>query len=70
MKRLALVLIAFPIVAVAQVPQPTPSDEAMQQRIIQLTGESLNWQIRALTAERQVSDLQKQLDAAKAPPSK
>lgn len=65
MRWISIPLFALPIVAHAQVPQVAPADEAMQQRIIQLTGDALNWQAQAITAQRQVADLQKQLEAAK-----
>ena len=68
MRRVAFLAALWPSLAFAQVPpQLSPTDEAMQQRIIQLTGDALNWQAQAITAQRQVADLQKQLDAAKAP---
>jgi len=62
---LAALLLAAP--AVAAEPQLQPGEQAMQQMIMELTGEKLQWQTQAIALQRQVDDLTKQLSAAKAP---
>lgn len=76
MKRLMLGIIvaATPVVAWAQTAQPPqqipPQVQALQQRVIQLTGESLDWQTQAITLQHRVDDLTKQLtEATKKPES-
>lgn len=58
-------LCSLPVVAMAQAQQQSPEIEALQQKVLQLTGESLNWQAQAIAEKRHADELQKQLDAAK-----
>lgn len=75
MKRLALLLVLVPSIAYAQAPKPSPAERALQQEVIQLTGEKLN-AVAAVIASQdeieadkaQIADLQKKLDAAKKAP--
>ncbi len=66
-------LLFLPISAVAQQPPPrelAPEEQACQQRLLQLTGDALQWQTEAIRYQRQVADLSKQLaDARKPPPA-
>lgn len=55
----------IPVAGMAQT--LSPSDEAMQQRIIACTGDALNWQTQAIIEKRRADDLQKQIDAMKKP---
>ena len=66
---LAALLLA-PAVAVAQPAPPPmpPQTQAMQQTILELTGQKLDWQTQAIALQRLVDDLQKQLAAAKPTP--
>lgn len=61
------ILLCIPVVAMSQVPQISPQDEALQQRIIGLTSDALSWQTQAIAEKRRADDLQKQLDALKKP---
>lgn len=45
-------------------PQP-PEVEALQQRVLILTGEVVNWQTEAIALRRQVDDLNRQLAEAR-----
>lgn len=65
---LAAALLLVPVAAVAQMaPQqaPTPVVQALQQTVIKLTGEELEWQARAIGDEAEIADLKKQIAAAK-----
>jgi hypothetical protein len=65
---LAAALLLVPVAAVAQqAPQqaPTPVVQALQQTVIKLTGEELEWQARAIGDEAEIADLKKQVAAAK-----
>jgi hypothetical protein len=64
-KLLLLGFCLMPAIAVAQAPQLSPQDEALQQEIIALEGAKLNWQAQAITEKRRADDLQKQIDALK-----
>jgi hypothetical protein len=46
-------------------PPPLPEVEALQQRVLLLTGEVVSWQTQAIALRRQVDDLNKQLVEAK-----
>lgn len=59
---------AGPSMAQVQPPQP-PMTEALQQRVIALTGESIQWQAQSITLQRQVDELTKELEALKAKPN-
>ena len=48
-------------------PQP-PEVEALQQRVLILTGEVVNWQTEAIALRRQVDDLNRQLAEARKTP--
>lgn len=65
-----IILCSLPVVALAQAPQQPPEIEALQQKVIQLTGESLNWQSQAIAEKRHADELQKQLDELKKPAMK
>ncbi len=60
----------IPTVTYAQTSQPplSPQDQACQQRIVQLTGDALQWQIQAISLQRQLSDAQNQLAAVEKKP--
>ncbi len=66
-------LLLLPISAVAQQPpsrELAPEEQACQQRVVQLTGDALQWQTEAIRYQRQAADLSKQLaDARKPPPA-
>ena len=63
----AAALIVLPVIAMAADTQPqTPQVQALQQTVIKLTGENLDWQAQAIALKAQVEDLTKKLDAAKA----
>ena len=64
----AIGLVMAPLGAWAQAPAPTTTavDDALQQKVIELTSEALGWRVKAIEAERQVKALQVQLDEAKA----
>lgn len=61
LKHLAILAALLPSLAWGQQPQqPLPSvTEAMQQRIIALTGDALEWQARAIELQRKVTELEK-----------
>lgn len=64
MKILAFLLALAPIAAFAQ-EAPLPANiQAMQQTIVKLTGESLQWQTEAIRLQAENADLKKQLSAA------
>lgn len=66
--KIACVLcLIIPVASVAQVSQGTPEQQVTSQRIIALTGDAVQWQIKATELQREVDDLQKQLDALKKP---
>ncbi len=61
-------LLLLPISAVAQQPpshELAPEEQACQQRVVQLTGDALQWQTEAVRLQRQVADLNKQLAEAR-----
>lgn len=67
-----LAAVLLPSVALAQQPQQPlpPATEAMQATIIDLTGQKLEWQARAIELQRKVAELEKAAAAkpAEAPP--
>lgn len=64
---IAVALLIIPVAAMSQQPQAQPPNvQALQQTVIKLTGESLDWQTQAITLQAQVADLQKQIADAKA----
>lgn len=69
MKILALLFVLLvPCASFAQSAQlGTAEQQVFSQRIISLTGESVQWQIKATELQHKVDDLQKQLDAIKKP---
>jgi hypothetical protein len=60
-------LLFAPSLAWGQAPQEpmSPQIQALQQTVIKLTGEALDWQTRAIELQRQVDDLTRQLTEAK-----
>jgi len=69
MKRIAFLAGLFPLTALAQQPPPLPPQvEACQQTILKLTGEQLQWQTQAITLQRHVDDLNKQVASAETKP--
>lgn len=71
MKRAILAMaLLLPTAAAAQQPgqQPLPPQvQALQQTVVELTGQKLDWQAHAIELQRQVDELTKQLEAAKKP---
>lgn len=66
--RIAIALALLPGLALAEVPAPPvspPQVAALQQTVIELTGQKLDWQAQAIALQRQVDDLTKQLADAK-----
>lgn len=62
------ILSFIPSMALAQAQaMVTPDQQVTSQRIISLTGDAIQWQIKATELQREVDDLQKQLDALKKP---
>lgn len=65
---LGLMLASLPVMVGAQQPAaPSPQIQALQQTVIELTGEKLDWRARVIADEATIADLRKQLDEAKTP---
>ena len=58
---------AFALAAETQPPLP-PQVEACQQTILKLTGEQLQWQTQAISLQRHIDDLNKQIASTEAKP--
>lgn len=67
---LALLALAFASAAYADEPALPPNIQAMQQTIIKLTGESLQWQTQALALKAENEELKKQIDLKNQPKAK
>ncbi len=62
-------MLMIPVAAIAQQPPTQPPEiQALQESILQLTSEKLQWHAQAIALQRQVADLQRQLTEAKKPP--
>jgi len=70
MKRIAFLAGLLPFAAMAQQQPPplAPNVEACQQTILKLTGEQLQWQTQAITLQRHVDDLNKQVASTETKP--
>lgn len=67
LRLIAALALLLPPLAWAQQPQQplTPAMEALQQSVIDLTGQKLEWQARAIELQRKVAELEKAAAAAK-----
>ncbi len=68
LKYLTVLAALLPTLAWAQQPQQplTPAMQAAQSTIIELTGQKLEWQARAIELTAEVAALRKQIEDAKA----
>lgn len=60
-------LATLPVFAFGQEKPLPPAVQALQQTVLKLTGEAIDWQARAIELQGSVADLQKQLADAKKP---
>jgi len=69
MRWFVIPFLLLPSFALGQQPAaPLPPEvEACQQVILKLTGEQLQWQTQAITLQRHIADLDKQLASAEPP---